>query len=147
MVIAKNQVFVTMAVFSNEQQKLKDYVASLVIGRHYVITNFKVNPQDQERKLKRVNADYGIVLDIHYPPPFELKEERRIISDRKPNDEQKSFYSDLTPSKEPLKTTKPKVPRVEHKTLFDKKVSLSNLKSDQRSLRYVYPKAWRRRIC
>ena len=58
-----------MAVFSNEQQKLKDYVASLVIGRHYVITNFKVNPQDQERKLKRVNADYGIVLDIDYPPP------------------------------------------------------------------------------
>ena len=40
------------------------------------------------------------------------------------------YLKDLTPSKEAAKTTKPKVPNVEHKTIFKKEVSLTNLKSD-----------------
>ena len=117
MVMAKNQTFVTVAVFHKDDQKVRDFVDTLVIGRHYILTNFKVNPQDQERKLKRVNADYRIVLDIDYPP-VKLKELKRVITDRKPSEEQKSFYTELTPSKEAAKMSKPKAPKVEY---FSKK--------------------------
>ena len=117
MVMAKNQTFVTVAVFHNDDQKVRDFVDPLVIGRHYILTNFKVNPQDQEWKLKLVNADYGIVLDFDYPP-VELKEIKRVITDRKPSEEQKSFYTELTPSKEAAKMSKPKAPKVEY---FSKK--------------------------
>ena len=50
--MAKNQTFVTVAVFHNDDKKVRYIVDPLVIGRHYILTNFKVNPQDQEKKLK-----------------------------------------------------------------------------------------------
>ena len=63
--------------------------------------------------MKRVNADYGIALDIDYPP-VKLKELKRVITDRKPSEEQKSLYKELTPSKEAAKMSKPKAPKVEY---------------------------------